>query len=148
MGTIGLIPINLRSVLATRDIFFLMADLTLADRFGDNVSFNPATKVLAIDLNNLSSIVVAGVDLGLDTSAMTDTNKDEYASRILWALLQRSRAVQPENNTDETVGIYLTNQGKRNLIRNSIAQVGFQIVTTAYKNDTQGVNLDPDEIGA
>jgi hypothetical protein len=126
--------------------FTLMADLTLAQRFGSSVAFNETTKLLTIDLNNLSSIIVGGVDLGINVSAMNNTNKNSYASRIFWALLQLQRAAQPTDNNDQTVGVYLTNQGKRNVTRNSVSQVGFQLVATAYKNDTEGVDLDPDAI--
>ena len=123
-----------------------MPDLSLAQRFGDNVAFNETTKILSIDLNNLSSIIVAGTDYGLNVSAMTNANKDTYATRILWSLLLKSQSTQPENNTDETVGLYVTNQGKRSIVRNQVAQFGFQLVATAYKNDTVGVTLDPDQI--
>ncbi|MEO0835978.1 MAG: hypothetical protein AAFY16_08325 [Cyanobacteria bacterium J06642_3] len=131
-----------------QEIFLTMADLTLAQRFGDDVSFNESTGVLSINLNNLSSITVSGVDVGLDISSMTEANQDQYASRIIWGLLQLQLQNQPENNNDETVGIYVTNQGKRNERRNSVAQLGFNLTTTAYINDTQGVILDPDAIGA
>lgn len=125
-----------------------MADLTLVQRFGTNIAFNETTKVLSIDLNDLSSITISGVDVGLDVSAMTAANQDEYASRILWSLIQLSQANQPENNTDETVGLYVTNQGKRSVARNGVSQFGFQLVATAYQNDTIGVTLDPDNINA
>jgi hypothetical protein len=123
-----------------------MADLTLAQRFGANVSFNETTKLLTIDLNNLSSIIVNGSDYGLNVSAMNNANKNSYASRILWALLQLQRVTQPVDNNDNTVGVYVSNQGKRAAIRNSVAQTGFQLVATAYKNDTEGSELDPDAI--
>ena len=123
-----------------------MADLTLAQRFGSNTSFDETTKVLSINLNDLSNIIVNGADLGLDTSQMTDANKDEYASKILWALVTLSAANQPETNNDETVGVYITNEGKRNAIRNSIAQFGYRQVVTAYRNDDLGTQLDPDAI--
>ena len=125
-----------------------MADLTLAQRFGDDVAFNESTGVLSINLNNLSSITVGGVNVGLDISGMTTANQDQYSSRIIWALLQLQQQNQPENNNDETVGIYVANQGKRPVTRNSVAQFGFNLVTTAYVNDTQGVILDPDNIAA
>ena len=125
-----------------------MADLTLAQRFGDDVVFDPATKRLTIDLNNFSQILIDGSDYGLNSSAMTDVNKDEYSARIFWALMQKHRANQLPTNNDETVGVYVLNQGKRNVIRNSVAQIGFNLVATAYVNDTQGTNLDPDAIGA
>lgn len=124
-----------------------MADLTLSQRFGDNVTFNPTSKVLSIDLKDLSSITVAGEDLGIDVSGMTDANKDQYATKILWALLLKSQSTQPEQNNDETVGIYVTNQGKRTVVRNQVSQFGFQLVATAYKNDTVGTQLDPDDLG-
>lgn len=123
-----------------------MPDLTLAQRFGDNVSFNATSKILSINLNDLSSIIIAGSDVGLDVSGMTTQNQDEYASRILWSLLLLSQQNQPENNNDETVGLYVTNQGKRTITRNSVAQFGFQLVSTAYRNDNVGVVLDPDNI--
>ncbi len=123
-----------------------MADLTLVQRFGTSVVFNETTKVLSINLNDLSSILVSGVDVGLNVSAMTNANKDTYASRIVWALLQLQRKNQPQDNNDQTVGVYLTNGGKRNVSRNNISQVGFQLTATAYKNDTEGVDLDPDAI--
>jgi hypothetical protein len=123
-----------------------MADLTLAQRFGSGVSFNETTKILTINLSNLNSIIVGGIDVGLNVSGMNNSNKDSYASRILWALLQLQRVTQPADNNDQTVGVYLTNQGKRNVTRNSVLQVGFQLVATAYKNDTEGVDLDPDAI--
>lgn len=125
-----------------------MTDLTLPQRFGNDVAFNETTKVLSIDLNNLSSITVSGVDVGLDVTGMTDTNKDEYASKIIWSLIQKSQATQAEDNTDETIGVYITNQGKRTISRNGVAQFGYQLVATAYQNDNLGVTIDPDSIGA
>lgn len=105
-----------------------MADLTLQQRFGSNVQFNASTKVLSIDLNDLASIIVNGQDLGLDTSNMTDASADTYASKILWSLIQKSQSVQPETNNDETIGLYVTNQGKRSLIRNSVSQYSLSLL--------------------
>ena len=123
-----------------------MPDLTLAQRFGTNVAFNPTTKVLSINLADLNNIMIAGTDYGLDVSAMTDANKDGYASRILWALLLKSQATQAADNNDETVKLYVTNQGKRSVTRNSVSQFGYQLVATAYQNDLLGVVLDPDNL--
>jgi uncharacterized surface anchored protein len=77
---------------------------------------------------------------------MTQANKDEYASKILWALLLKSQASQAADNNDETVKLYVTNQGKRSVTRNNVAQFGYQLVTTAYQNDSLGVTLDPDNL--
>ncbi len=125
-----------------------MADLTLAQRFGNTVSFNATAKTLTLNLNDLSSIIVQGEDLGIDVSAMTADNKDSYASRILWALLLLSQSNQPETNNDETIGIYVQNQGKRTVVRNSVSQFGFILAATAYRNDTVGTQLDPDAIAS
>lgn len=123
-----------------------MADLTLVQRFGTSVAFNDTTKILSINLNDLASIMVSGVDVGLNVSAMTAANKDQYASKILWALLLKSQATQAADNNDETVKLYVTNQGKRNVTRNSVSQFGYQLVATAYQNDSLGVTLDPDNL--
>ncbi len=127
-----------------------MADLTLAQRFGSNLSFNQTAGTLTIKLSDLADQASGGNitnGLGLDTTAMNSSNKDEYSSRILWALLQLNLQNQPENNQDETVGVYISNEGRRNITRNSVAQLGFRLTATAYINDTQGVTLDPDSIG-
>ncbi len=123
-----------------------MPDLTLVQRFGSSVAFNETTKILSIDLNNLASIMMGSTDYGLNVSAMTAVNKDQYASRILWALLLFSQANQATVNNDETVKLYVTNQGKRSVTRNSVSQFGYQLVATAYQNDSLGVVLDPDNL--
>lgn len=123
-----------------------MADLTLIQRFGTGVTFNETTKVLSIDLNNLSNITIGGTNYGLNASTMTTANKDTFSSRILWALLLLSQANEPADNNDETVKLYVTNQGKRSVTRNSVAQFGYQLTATAYQNDSLGVTLDPDNI--
>ena len=130
-----------------------MPDLTLKQRFGSNAEYNETTKMLTIDLEDLGDDNGNGNgDItngrGLDTSLMTDANKDEYSSRILWALLTLNQQNQPENDDDNTVGVYVANEGRRNLTRNSVAQIGFRLTTTAYINDPLGVDLDPDDIGA
>ena len=126
-----------------------MADLTLVQRFGSNVTFNATSGTLTITLSDLADQADGGdmtSGLGLDTTAMNDSNKDEYSSRIIWALLQLNLQNQPENNNDETIGIYVTNEGRRNVTRNSVAQLGFRLTATAHIADTQGVTLDPDDI--
>jgi hypothetical protein len=123
-----------------------MADLTLIQRFGTGVAFNDTTKILSINLSNLSTITIGGIDYGLNISAMTAANKDSYASKILWSLILLSQANQAADNNDETVKLYVTNQGKRGVTRNSINQFGYQLVATAYQNDSLGVTLDPDNL--
>ncbi len=125
-----------------------MADLTLAQRFGSNVSFNQTAKTLTISLADLSDTGDLTNGLGLDTSAMTSSNQDEYSSKILYSLLQLSLQNQGTDNNDETVGVYVTNEGRRNVTRNSVLQLGFRLVATAYQNDPLGVELDPDNIGS
>lgn len=123
-----------------------MPDLTLIQRFGSNVAFNETTKVLSIDLNNLSNITIGGTNYGLNVSTMTAGNKDTFASRILWALLLLSQANQAADNNDETVKLYMTNGGKRSITRNNVSQFGYQLTAIAYQNDSLGVILDPDNL--
>lgn len=123
-----------------------MADLTLVQRFGTGVTFNDTTKILSINLNNLSTITIGGIDYGLNISAMTAANKDSYASKILWSLILLSQANQAADNNDETVKLYVTNQGKRSVTRNSVNQFGYQLMATAYQTDSLGVILDPDNL--
>lgn len=123
-----------------------MADLTLQQRFGNNVTFNASTKVLAINLNDLVSISVSGSDVGLDSSNMSDANKDEYASKILWALIQLNKQNQAATNIDDEVGIYINSQGKRTLTRDGVAQFGYQELVTGYINDPSGLILDSDDL--
>lgn len=123
-----------------------MPDLNLIQRFGANATLNETTKVLSIDLNNLANITIAGINYGLNISGLTNTNKDQYASKILWALLLFNQASQATDNNDETVKLYITNQGKRSIVRNSISQFAYQLVASAYQNDSLGVILDPDNI--
>ena len=123
-----------------------MADLTLAQRFGSSVALNTTTKVLSIDLNNLTTITMGSVNYGLNISALTDENKNDYASKILWSLILLSQSNQAADNNDETVKLYVTNQGKRSVTRNNVSQFGYQLVATAYQNDSLGVVLDPDNL--
>lgn len=125
-----------------------MTELTKEERLGGNMVFDESTKKLTLDLNDFSSILINGKDYGLDVASITATNFDSYAARIIWSILLFNQSNQPEDNIDETVGLFITNEGKRNVIRNSVAQVGFRLVATGYKNDTDGVILDPDSIGA
>jgi hypothetical protein len=123
-----------------------MPDLTLVQRFGSSVAFDETTKVLSINLNNLSNITIGGTNYGLNVSTMSTANQDTFSSRILWALLLLSQANQSVDNNDETVKLYMTNGGKRSVTRNSVAQFGYQLTATAYQNDSLGVVLDPDNL--
>ena len=130
-----------------------MADLTLTQRFGSNVDFQsgPEGSYLVIKLSDLSDQADGGDftnGLGLNTNEIDDANADEYASKILWALIGLSQQNQPESNTDETVGIYVSSQGKRNVTRNGVAQFGYLTVVTGYQPDNSGLVLDPDNLGS
>lgn len=125
-----------------------MAELTLTQRFGSSVAFNATAKTLTINLADLADSGDITTGRGLDVSTMTDANKDTYSSRILWALLSLSEQNQPEANNDENIGVYVTNEGKRNVSRNGVAQFGFRKVATAHINDNLGTTLDPDQIAA
>lgn len=123
-----------------------MADLTLAQRFGTNVSFDETTKVLSIDLNDLTDVGDIIDGLGLDISGMTAANGDNYAGKILHALLILSLQQQPETNNDETLPAYVTNAGRRSITRNGVAQFGYGLTLTAYQADQIGNIIDPDNM--
>lgn len=127
-----------------------MADLTLVQRFGSNVNYNEANQEITIKLGDLRDSPDGdfSTGYGLNISAITTANIDSYASKILWALLMLSWQNQAEDNNDETVNLYMINQGKRGVNRNSVAQFGYSLVATAYQNDSLGTILDPDNIGA
>jgi hypothetical protein len=123
-----------------------MAELTAPQRLGTNVSLNDTTKILSLNLNDLASIIINGIDYGLNVSGITNATLNQHAAKILWALLLLNQKNQPENNNDETVKLYVTNGGKRSLTRNNIAQFGYIQTVTAYQNDSLGVVLDPDNM--
>ena len=129
-----------------------MPDLTFTQRFGSNAFLENSDDglILSITLSDLKDASNGGDftnGLGLDTSNITEENIDEYASKILWALIGLSQQNQPESNTDETVAIYISSQGKRNVTRNDVAQFGYLTVVTGYENDNSGLVLDPDNLG-
>jgi hypothetical protein len=132
-----------------------MTDLTLAQRFGTNATIDtttPTNPKLVITLKNLQDISNTGDiadGLGLDdATVINDTNKDQYASKILHALLLLNYQKQAVDNNDETVGIYITNGGKRFVTRNSVNQVEYRLTTAAYKSDSTGILVDPDDISS
>jgi hypothetical protein len=130
-----------------------MADLTLAQRFGTNAAIDttsPSNPKLVITLKDLQNNTNAGDilnSLGIDNATViNDTNKDQWATKILQALLILNLQKQPTDNNDNTVGIYITNGGKRYTTRNAINQVEYRLTVATYKNDTEGTIVDPDAI--
>ena len=124
-----------------------MTDLTLAQRFGSNVTFNATSKILSIDLNDLTDSGDITGSLGIDISGMTDVNKNQYASKILYALLLLSNQKQPTLNNDETVAMFVNFERKRATTRNNVQQIEYRIVSLAYSADSIGDKPDPDSIG-
>jgi hypothetical protein len=130
-----------------------MPDLTLVQRFGTNATIDtttPTNPKLVITLKNLQDVSNTGDitdGLGLDdASLITNVNKDQYASKILHALLILNYQKQPIDNTDNTVGVYITNGGKRFVTRNTVNQVEYRLTAQAYKDDSTGILVDPDDI--
>ena len=127
--------------------------LTLANIFGTNAVYDQNTRQLKIFIDDLANhdedfgIGDFTNGLGMNTGLIDASNANSYAEKILWALIQLTKQNQPTTNNDETVGIYITNQGKRNLNRNGVAQLGFQELVTGYKDDPSGLVLDPDDVG-
>ena len=129
-----------------------MAGLTYAQVFGANATLDtttPSNPVLQIPLEAIKDDATLGLTDGLgiaDISQITDANKDDWAAKILYALVLRHYQKQPADNIDDTNPVYVTNQGKRPITRNSVAQFAYQLVINAYKNDTLGTLVDTDEI--
>lgn len=128
--------------------------LSLSDIFGSSAQFNPNTRNLEIAIDDLqNSNPDFGVGdftngLGMNTHNVSVDNIELYAERIFWALIQLTKQNQPQNNTDPEINIYITSQGKRNITRGGVAQIGFAELITGYKNDSDGLTLDPDQVGA
>ena len=121
-----------------------MADLTLTQRFGSNASYDNTNKTLTIDLNDLTDSGNIADNLGLDISGLTAANIDDYVSKILYTLLLLNFQQQPATNTDDTVAIYVTNGGRRDVTRNSTAQFSYVWQVNTYTPNNLPVTLDPD----
>ena len=123
-----------------------MPDLTLIQRFGTNATFNETTKVLSIDLNDLTDTGDIINGLGLDISAITATTIDTYTAKILYTLLLLNFQKQPTENNDDTLPLYISNTGRRSITRNGVAQFGYGLTATAYQTDQVGNVVDPDNM--
>ena len=121
-----------------------MPDLTLNQRFGSNATYNNTNKTLTINLSDLtdSGDIVNG--LGLDISGLTAANIEQYASKILYALLLLNFQKQSQTNNDETVSIYITNGGRRELTRNNVSQFSYLLIVNNYTANNLAPVLDPD----
>ena len=115
-----------------------MADLYLGEVFGTDVTFDPANKILSFGLY--------GLDYMPDVSQMTAENADSYTARILWAMLTQLYNYQPTENNDETRAIYVTNQGKRTVVRNSTAQFSFGLLVSGFTPDPLGTEIPPEAL--
>jgi hypothetical protein len=121
-----------------------MPDLTLNQRFGSNVTYNNTNKTLTINLSDLTDSGDIVNSLGLDISGLTAANIEQYASKILYALLLLSFQKQPQTNNDETVSIYITNGGRRELTRNGVSQFSYLLTVNNYTPNNLAPVLDPD----
>lgn len=123
-----------------------MPEITIAQRFGTNVTFNETTKILTIDLNDLTDTGDITDGLGLDVSGMSAANIDSYSGKILYTLLLLNLQQQPAENNDETLPLFVSNSGRRSITRNGVAQFGYGLTTTAYQTDQVGTLIDPDNM--
>ena len=123
-----------------------MPDLTLMQRFGTNATFNETTKVLSIDLNDLTDTGDIIDGLGLDITGITATTIDSYTAKILYSLLLLNFQKQPVENNDDTLPLYISNTGRRSITRNGVAQFGYGLTATAYQTDQVGNVVDPDNM--
>ena len=116
-----------------------MADLTLKDVFGDSVIYDASTKEITFYLEE-----IAGQDF--DTERITEANCDKCASKILWALLNRIKSIQPSTNNDPERGVYVTNQGSRRVTRGNVSQFAYQMVVAGYTPDPMTSTLATDDL--
>jgi hypothetical protein len=121
-----------------------MADLTLQQRFGTNVTYNDTNKTITINLNDLTDTGDIINGLGLNLTNLTAANINSYASRILYQLLLLNFQKQAATNNDETVGIYITNTGRRDIVRNNISQFAYTLGVAVYTANNLATILDPD----
>lgn len=121
-----------------------MADLTLVQRFGTNAAFNATNKTLTINLNDLTDTGDIINGLGLDISALTTANINSYASKILYQLLLLNFQKQAATNNDQTVGLYVTNTGRRDVTRNNVSQFSYSLTANVYTANNLAPILDPD----
>ena len=131
--------------------------LTLAQIFGSNVSLDlttPTLPKLVIDLKDFQNIEnphggditdSSGFD---DVGEINDTNKDLFASKILSSILKLHYQNQPANNTDETIGTYITtnpNTSKTFITRNGVRQIAYPFSVNVYVNDPTSI-VDADNV--
>lgn len=121
-----------------------MADLTLNQRFGSNVTFNATNKTVTIALDDLTDAGDIVDGLGLDISSLTSANVNDYASKILYALLLLNFQQQPQTNNDDSVAIYITNAGRRDITRNGVSQFAYLLTVNNYTPNNLAPVLDPD----
>lgn len=124
-----------------------MPDLSLIQRFGSNATFDATAKTLTIKLNDLTDTGDIINNLGLDISGLTASNIDSYASKILYSLILLSFQKQQPTNNDETVSLYISNSGRRDVSRNGISQFSYAMQVNTYTPNTLPSTLDPDLLG-
>ena len=116
-----------------------MADLILEDIFGANVLFNSTERTITFKLDDLAYEA-------FDTEIIGADNVNQYASKILWSMLDYLCRYQPTDNNDPERAIYITNQGKRTAVRGGQAQFAFGLLVNGYTPDSLGVKLAPDNL--
>ena len=117
-----------------------MADLTLSEIFGTSATYDD-------DAGSITFYLADFDNLDPYNPPITQDNIDRQVSKILWAILHRIYNDQPENNNDDSRLIYITNQGKRTVIRNSVSQFSFGLLASGYVNDPFGTELNPNDLG-
>lgn len=116
-----------------------MPDLTFKDVFGENASYNASSTKITFFLTD-----VAGDSLNADP--ITEANCDRCASKMLWALLNHVKNIQPNTNNDPERGIYVSQQGSRRVTRGTVSQFAYQLVVAGYTPDPMTDNLAADDL--
>ena len=120
-------------------VLTIMADLTLKDVFGNSVIYDATNKEITFNLTE-----IAGQDFSTDS--VTEANCDKCASKILWAILNHIKSIQPSTNTDPERGVYVTNQGSRRVTRSNVSQFAYQMIVAGYTPDPMANTLAADDL--
>lgn len=116
-----------------------MPNLTLTEVFGNSVVFDQVAGTLTINLESLNTGLTEPV---IEAYLIDNASIDDNVGRILWAIINRLKILQPENNNDNERSLYVTSQGKRTATRNNVAQFQFQLVINGYANDPFGSEVN------
>ena len=115
---------------------------TLTGRCGTNATVddsNPSDVVVKLHLNDLTSI-------GFNPVGITAANFNSYVDKWISALLLKMAENQPTDDTDPTVGVYVSDLGNDSITtRTGISQIRNNMTISHYRPNTIPA-FDPDNV--